>query len=159
MIGSDLWLLDGFSIIDSKCHSDINSFKSRKNNTDVSSMTSVYPMPIEEKMKLSFWCCYDIEENQDCAFVEVSLDGRSYALLDTFTGSSNGWIYQEYDLDDFVGDSVFVRFRHTTDYNILGDGFYVDIITTLKLTVDLKEHIIIERGVTTLNMGGAILVL
>ena len=127
--GSDLWLLDGFSIIDSKCHSDINSFKSRKNNTDVSSMTSVYPMPIEEKMKLSFWCCYDIEENQDCAFVEVSLDGRSYALLDTFTGSSNGWIYQEYDLDDFVGDSVFVRFRHTTDYNILGDGFYVDDIS------------------------------
>ncbi len=127
--GSDLWLLDGFSITDSKCHSDINSFKSRKNNTDVSSMTSVYPMPIEEKMKLSFWCWYDIEENQDCAFIEVSLDGRSYALLDTFTGSSNGWIYQEYDLDDFVGDSVFVRFRHTTDYNILGDGFYVDDIS------------------------------
>ena len=127
--GSDLWLLDGFSITDSKRHSDSNSFKSRKNNTDVSSMTSVYPMPIEEKMKLSFWCCYDIEENQDCAFVEVSLDGRSYDLLDTFTGSSNGWIYQEYDLDDFVGDSVFVRFRHTTDYNILGDGFYVDDIS------------------------------
>ena len=127
--GSDLWLLDGFSITESKCHSDSNSFKSRKNNTDVSSMTSVYPMPIEEKMKLSFWCWYDIEENQDCAFIEVSLDGRSYALLDTFTGSSNGWIYQEYDLDDFVGDSVFVRFRHTTDYNILGDGFYVDDIS------------------------------
>ncbi len=127
--GSDLWLLDGFSITDSKYHSDSNSFKSRKNNTDVSSMTSVYPMPIEEKMKLSFWCCYDIEENHDCAFVEVSLDGRSYDLLDTFTDSSNGWIYQEYDLDDFVGDSVFVRFRYTTDYNTLGDGFYVDDIS------------------------------
>jgi hypothetical protein len=87
--GPDLWLLDGFSITDSKRHSDSNSFKSRKNNTDVSSMTSVYPVPI----------------------------------------SSNGWIYQEYDLDDFVGDSVFVRFRHTTDYNILGDGFYVDDIS------------------------------
>ena len=127
--GSDLWLLDGFSITDSKYHSNSNSYKSRKKNTDVSSMTSVYPIPIEEKMKLSFWVCYDIEESHDYAFVEVSLDGRSYDLLDTFTDSSDGWIYKEYNLDDFVGDSIFVRFRHTTDYNILGDGFYVDDIS------------------------------
>ena len=127
--GSDLWLLDGFSIVNSKFHSNSSSYKSRKNNTDISSMTSVYPIPIEEKMKLSFWCYYNIEKNRDCAFVEVSLNGRSYVLLDTFTGSSNGWTYKEYDLDDFVGDSVFVRFRHTTDYNILEDGFYVDDIS------------------------------
>jgi hypothetical protein len=126
--GSDLWILDGFSITSSKHRSGSHSYKSRKSNYDVSAMTSLHPIPVTENMKLSFWCSYEIEEEWDYAFVEVSLDGRRYDLLDKFTGSSEGWQYREYDLNRYVGESIFVRFRYTTDARTLEDGFYIDDI-------------------------------
>ncbi|MCK5112760.1 MAG: immune inhibitor A, partial [Thermoplasmatales archaeon] len=61
----------------------------------------------------------------------VSRDGRYYEILDTFTGSSGGWSYEEYILDDYVGESIFIRFRYTTDQNTQEEGFYVDDISPL----------------------------
>jgi len=127
--GSELWVLDGFSISDSKSDSTGGRcYKSRSVNNDVSSMVTTYPTPIEEGMVLSFWCWYTIEENYDMAFIEVSRDGRAYDLLDKFTGSSNDWVYNEYSLDDYSGESVYLRFRYTTDAATSKDGFYVDDI-------------------------------
>ncbi len=127
--GSELWVLDGFSISDSKSDSTGGRcYKSRSVNNDVSSMITTYPTPIEEGMVLSFWCWYTIEENYDMAFIEVSRDGRAYDLLDKFTGSSNDWVYNEYSLDDYSGESVYLRFRYTTDAATSKDGFYVDDI-------------------------------
>jgi hypothetical protein len=79
-------------------------------------------------MNLSFWTWYDIETNYDKAFVEVSHDGRFYEILKNYTGSSNGWIYQEFPLDKYIGESVYIRFRYTTDAGTLDEGFYVDDI-------------------------------
>lgn len=126
--GSGLWSLDGFSITSSRYHSASHSYKSRETSSDVSSMTTLYPLPITEGMSLSFWCWYDIEENWDYAFVEVSLDGRDYQLLDSYTGSSGGWTSKEYPLDDYIGKSIFIRFRYTTDSYTTYDGFFVDDI-------------------------------
>ena len=53
-----------------------------------------------------------------------SLDGVRIISLELFAGLSSGWTYKEYDLDNFVGDSIFVCFRCTTDSNTLEDGFY-----------------------------------
>lgn len=63
--------------------------------------------------------------------VEVSRDGRSYDVLDTFTGLSVGWKYKEYDISEYASDSVFVRFRYTTDDYTTGEGFYVDDISPI----------------------------
>ncbi|HIG99735.1 MAG TPA: hypothetical protein HA258_04040 [Thermoplasmata archaeon] len=127
--GSDLWSLDGFALSTSRYHSGGSSFKSRYTNSDVSSMTSVYPIPITEGMKLSFWCWYNTESDFDDAFVEVSTDGRNFKVLDIFTGSSGGWQYKEYDLSNYSGGSVFIRLRYTTDTGTLQEGFYIDDIT------------------------------
>lgn len=127
--GSGLWTLDGFALSTSRYHSGSSSFKSRHSDADVSSMTTVYPIPVTTGMKLSFWCWYATENNYDDAFVEVSKDGRSYDILDIFTGSSGGWIYKEYDLSNYSDDSLFIRFRYTTDQGTLQEGFYVDDIT------------------------------
>jgi len=148
-VGSDsgLWVLDGFSITDTKYHSIGNSFKSRRTNSDVSSMTSVYPIPITRGVALSFWCWFDIETNCDYAFVEISKDGRYYHLLDKFTGSSESWIYKSYDLDEYVGESIFIRFRYSTDADIVRGGFYVDDISPVadfKSVVTLSDDIINE---------------
>jgi carboxypeptidase T len=127
--GSGLWALDGFALSTSRYHSASNSFKSRYINSDVSSMTTVYPVPITTGMKLSFWCWYNTENNFDDAFVEVSTDGRDYKVLDIFTGSSGSWQYKEYDISNYSGESLFIRFRYTTDTGTLQEGFYVDDIT------------------------------
>jgi len=126
--GSTLWNLDGFSISDSRSHSGLHSFKSPNGNEVVGSMTSLHPTPITEDTTLAFWCWYDIENNWDYAMVEVSYDGRSYEVLDTYTGFSSGWTYKEYDLSEYEDESVFIRFRYTTDENTLEEGFYVDDI-------------------------------
>lgn len=126
--GSGLWTLDGFALSTSRYHSGGSSFKSRHSDADVSSMTTIYPIPVTTGMTLSFWCWYATEDNFDDAFVEVSKDGRSYDILDIFTGSSGGWQYKEYDLSNYSDESLFIRFRSTTDQGTLLEGFYVDDI-------------------------------
>ena len=127
--GSGLWTLDGFALSTSRYHSGASSFKSRYTNSDVSTMTTVNPIPITEGGTLSFWCWYNTENNFDDAFVEVSTDGRYYKILDIFTGSSGGWVYKEYNVSNYSGQSLFLRFRYTTDTGTLQEGFYVDDIT------------------------------
>ena len=127
--GSSLWTLDGFALSTTRSYSGSYSYKSRYLNSDFSSMTTIYPIPITTGMKLSFWCWYATENNYDVAFVEVSTDGRSYDVLDSFKGSSGSWQYKEYDLSKYYDESIFIRFRYTTDTNTLMEGFYVDDIT------------------------------
>jgi hypothetical protein len=127
--GSALWNLDGFSLSTSRSHSGATSYKSRHQQNDVSALTTISPLPVTEDRKLSFWCWYDIEENHDSAFVEVSTNGRDFETLETFTGISNNWEYKEYNLDTYAGDSLVVRFRYTTDSYTLNEGFYVDDIS------------------------------
>ena len=126
---TSLWVLDGFQQDDSRAHSGDQSYGSHLSKEDISAMTSAFPLPVTMDTKLSFWCWYDLKENWHYAFVEISTDGRCYEILDTFTGSSKGWTYKEYSLEDYAGESVFIRFRCTTDFNEVEDGFYVDDIT------------------------------
>lgn len=129
--GDESWNIDGFSISGTRYHSASHSFKSRYSHEDVSSITSINPIPITNGMNLSFWCWYDIELEWDYAFVEVSKDGRCYDIIDKFTGSSDDWVYKEYDLSDYINESIFIRFRYTTDTNTMEEGFYVDDISPL----------------------------
>jgi carboxypeptidase T len=144
--GSGLWTLDGFTLSTSRYHSGSSSFKSRSINSDVCSMTTVSPIPITMGMTLSFWCWYSTENNFDDAFVEVSRDGRSYDILDIFTGSSGSWQYKEYDLSNYSDESVFIRFRYTTDQNTLQEGFYVDDITPV---ADFASITTLSSSITT----------
>jgi hypothetical protein len=154
-LGSNLWVFDGFSVNTSKYHSIGHSYQSRNKSRDVSTMTSVFPVPITEWRKLSFWCWYSIEKNNDYAFVEVSHDGRYYDLLDTFTGASVNWTYKEYDLTLYAGDSLFLRFRYTTNDRRTNEGFFVDDIapvadfkTVTTLSNSISNHFYQVTGKT-----------
>jgi hypothetical protein len=153
--GSSAWNLNDFSLSASRYHSYGYSYKSHRVDNSVSSITSVYPIPIVDGMSLSFWCWYDIENNYDMAFVEVSKDGRFYDVLDKFTDSSGGWTYRSYNLDEYSGDSVFIRFRYSTDENTHGEGFYVDdilpvadfgTVNTLSSSITNMSYGIIEKA-------------
>lgn len=127
--GSGYWSLDGFSLSTTRSHSSSHSYKSGNGNEKVFSMVTVDPIPVTEGMNLEFWTWYDLEYNYDYAMVEVSLDGRSYDLLEGFTGSSSTWQQKQYPLTDYVGESIFIRFRYTTDFGTLEEGIYFDDIT------------------------------
>lgn len=129
--GNHRWDLDGFSIATDKHHSGSRSYKAANQDARAHVMTTKYPVPVEAFDALSFWTWYDLEEDYDFAFVEVSKDLRKWHQLDHFNGSTNNQWRQQgpYSLNDFAGESVYIRFRYATDGNTLGDGFWVDDIT------------------------------
>jgi hypothetical protein len=92
---------------------------------------------------ITFQAWYDIENNWDYAYVEVSANGGGSwqglpgNLTTTtnpngnneghgITGSSGGWVAGVFPLDAWVGQSLLVRLRYRTDGWVLGEGFYVD---------------------------------
>jgi hypothetical protein len=145
--GMDLWDVEGFTLSTTQNYSGEYSYKSRSENYDVSSITTKYPIPINEGVNLSFWCWYDIEDNYDMGFVEVSQYGRDYEIIDKFNGDSNGWVYKEYDLSNYNNESIFIRFRYTTDSGVLNEGLYIDDIypvanfsTVINISGSITDH-------------------
>lgn len=101
----------------------------------------------EDDPTLSFETYYDIEENWDYGFVQVSTDGgetwKSLSNENTvstttdgahptvkenvpgFTGQSEGWTNQTFDLSEYAGEEVLVSFRYATDWATTNPGWYV----------------------------------
>jgi hypothetical protein len=96
---------------------------------------------------LSFETNYNIEENWDFGVVQVSTDnGKTWtslanehttdALVDEgypkikenlpgFTGSSNGWVTENFNLSQYAGQKVLVAFRYLTDWGYNEAGWYL----------------------------------
>lgn len=99
---------------------------------------------------LAFDTYYVIEEAWDYGFVQVSTDNgetwtslaneHTQSVLDPhghpniaanlpgFTGSSNGWVTETFDLSPYAGQNVLLSFRHMTDWAYNDIGWYVDNI-------------------------------
>jgi len=106
---------------------------------------------------LTFWTQYEIETGWDFGFVQVSTDsgmtwlslsdveGRvTYdhdasamaeivANLPGFTGSSDGWVHETFDLSPYAGSTIMLRFRYMTDWAVTYMGWFLDEI---KITAD-----------------------
>lgn len=97
---------------------------------------------VSAPIELSFRTWYDIEEDWDYLYVEVSENGETWQILTTpsgtdtdpsgnsygwgYTGATNGWIEEKIDLSDFAGKKVSIRFEYLTDAAINGEGFMLD---------------------------------
>lgn len=115
----------------------------RGTNSDTT-LTKEFDLTSLEKGTLSFFTWYDIEQDHDYAFVEISTDGQEWTTLPAqntttsdpngfnyghgYTGASNGWIQQKIDLASFVGQNVKIRFEYLTDDGPGNPGFFVDDI-------------------------------
>jgi hypothetical protein len=96
---------------------------------------------------LHFWIWYDIEQDFDYGYVEVSTDGGRTWLTETtndttssnpngqnygngFTGEAGGraqtWTMEAVDLSPFAGRTILLRFEYVTDDSYNGDGFALD---------------------------------
>jgi len=92
--------------------------------------------------ELSYWTWYDIEEDYDYLYLNVSEDGKNWRNLETsscirddptgsnlgcgYNGKSAGWIKEVVDLSDYVGKKILVEFEYITDASVNGEGFLID---------------------------------
>ncbi len=92
-------------------------------------------------LEVDMW--YDIEEAFDYGYIEVSTDGgrrwttlRSARTTDTnpngnnlgngYTGRSNGWVTERFDLSQYAGLKVMLRIEYVTDDGYNAPGLVVD---------------------------------
>jgi immune inhibitor A len=114
-------------------------------------MTASIDLTGKSNVNLKYDIWYDIEENWDAGFVQVSEDGTTWKSLSTphtvndfdnpsgypsilnslpaYTGSSNGWISENIDLSEYAGQNISLRFRYATDWASELDGMFVDNIS------------------------------
>jgi hypothetical protein len=139
------WNLSGFTISTARSHSPTHSFYSDRGDRLDNSVTTQNSVKVALGDSLIFWCWYDIETNWDYAYVEISTDGGNTFFSipgnittnynpygnnrgNGITGSSSGWVEGEFNLDDYVGEEINLRFRYITDSYVDEEGFYADDI-------------------------------
>ncbi|WP_419882342.1 immune inhibitor A domain-containing protein [Peribacillus sp. B-H-3] len=131
----------------------------QKDEMDNSMVTSV-DLTGKKSATLTFDAWYDMEEQWDYAFVQVSVDGgttwksvgnnhtRSDVVAEGyptilnsmpgFTGNSNGWQAESFDLSAYAGKNIQLRLRSATDWGSSLTGFFAD---NIKVTADGQELI------------------
>lgn len=96
-------------------------------------------IPAGSMASLEYEIWFDIEENWDYLYVEVSMDGgETWRIIDTpktssknpignafgagYTGKSNGWLTESVDLTPFVSENLWIRFQYITDEAVNASG-------------------------------------
>ena len=127
------------------------------NRGDVSDMTLTRGFDLSglEAVTLEFWTWYDIEDDYDYAYLEVSTDGgKKWDIIPGaqasetdpygnnfghgYTGTSGEgeravWIKERVDLSPYAGQEVMIRFEYVTDDSYNDPGFCVDDISIPEL--------------------------
>lgn len=119
-------------------------FSGSGNNLDNSMIRSV-DLTNAESAALTFKTWYQIEQNWDYASIQVktsdsdewvSIPGNLTTTEDPhdqnpgygITGTSNGWVDATFDLSEFAGQTIQLKFNYWTDVAATMPGFYVDDI-------------------------------
>ncbi|MGB7876711.1 MAG: hypothetical protein WBL25_20195 [Anaerolineales bacterium] len=115
------------------------------NKGDESDMTLTHRFDFDDAsgpISLTFRTWYDLEEDYDYLYFEVSEDGEHWQILTTpsgtgddpsgnsygwaYNGTTSGWIEESIDLSDYAGKKPFVRFEYVTDAAVNGEGMLID---------------------------------
>lgn len=108
---------------------------------------------------LTFDQKYDIEQDWDYAFIQVSTDGgdtwtslENENMVDTFssqghpaikaqlpgfTGNKMEWSTETIDLSEYAGQEILLGFRYMTDWGTEGQGWFVDNIKIEEAGIDI----------------------
>jgi hypothetical protein len=119
---------------------------SNRADTADTTMTRVFDLTnVSGLVTLNFNAWFDLEPSFDFVYLEASVDGSNWQILNTssclisntsgtgygcgFTGQSQGWQQQIADLSAFAGKLVALRFEMISDGGISNEGFAVDNLT------------------------------
>jgi hypothetical protein len=105
------------------------------------------PITLPAGSTLDFMTAYDIEEDWDYGYVQISTDGGATwtnlsgaltTLTNPFgqnlgngiTGSTGGaWVPASFDLSAYAGMTVQLRFDYVADFYVYGNGWMMDVIS------------------------------
>jgi len=136
-------------LVDTTAHSGRYLWWSNRADDSDMTLTRGFDLSGVSNATLEYWTWYDIEEDWDYAYVEVSSDGgQTWTILRTpsgtdanpngnsygwgYTGKSGSergaprWIQEKVDLSPYAGQPVLVRFEYITDEAVNKPGFIVD---------------------------------
>lgn len=136
--------------VPTQCHSGDRCWWGNRGDSIDTTLTREFDLTALSTATLEFMTWYDIEEDWDYAYVEVSTDGgETWTILEGahtteedpvgnsyghgYTGSSSGWLHERIDLTPFVGSKVLVRFEYITDAAVYENGFVIDDIAIPEL--------------------------
>ncbi len=118
------------------------------NKGDSSDMTLTHEFDftnVSSPINFSFRTWYDLEEDYDYLYFEVSEDGEHWEIVTTpsgtdknpsgnsygwgYNGVTSGWIQEQIDLSEYAGKDIFVRFEYVTDAAVNGEGMLIDDVS------------------------------
>ncbi len=138
-------------------HSGKHLWWSNRGDSSDTTLTRAFDLTGLSQATLKAWLWYDIEEDWDYAYIEVSTDGgQTWDILrgqhttdsnpngnsfgQAYTGQSQGdadeapdWVEEEIDLTPYVGQEILLRFEYITDGAVNQVGFCVDDVTIPEL--------------------------
>ena len=149
-------------LVDTAAHSGDYFWWSNRGDDSNMTLTRAFDLSDVEEASLEFWTWYDIEEDWDYAYVEVSCDfGSTWEILETpsgtdtdpngnsfgrgYTGRSGGdssrWIQERVDLSAQAGQEILVRFEFIADDAVNRPGLVLDDISVPEIGYysDLEE--------------------
>ena len=135
-------------------HSGAYAFWSNKGDSSDMSLTRHFDFSEHNgPLTLTYWTWYDLEKDYDYLYLLASLDGETWDILATPTGTqsdptgnSYGWAYngkstfgtsndndknpewvqESINVSQFAGQDVYLRFEYITDGAVNGEGFLLD---------------------------------
>ena len=150
-------------LVDNEAHSGSYQWWSNRGDESDTTLTHAFDLTGLEQATLQAWLWYDIEEDYDYAYVEVSTDGgQTWDILPgkyttdynpsgnsfghAYTGKSGveasaseasdakpQWVLEEMDLTPYAGQQILLRFEYITDDAYNSPGFCVDDISIPEL--------------------------
>jgi immune inhibitor A len=140
-------------LVPTDAHSGEYAWWSNRGDESDATLTRAFDLRRVEQATLRVWMWYDIEGDWDYAYVEASVDGgQTWDILPgpsttasnpngnsfgpAYTGQSEGWIEEKFDLSPYAGREVLVRFEYITDDAVNHPGWLIDDISIPELGYD-----------------------
>ncbi len=112
-------------------------------NNENSTLTYNNPISVTGPMTATYLMRYDLENNFDFLILEASTDGGATWLpINSVTGQS-GPVFQSFSvpLTAYVGQTIRLRFKLTSDSSDVFDGVYIDDFALQSLATTFSDNV------------------
>ena len=138
---------DEVRVVSADPHSGDYMFWSNKGDESDMTLTRSFDFSeLTSEIFLNYWVWYDLEEDYDYLYLQVSIDGgENWRILYTpsgtsedpsgnsygyaYNGQSGRWINEQINLSEFAGKEITLRFEYVTDAAVNGEGLLLDDIS------------------------------
>ena len=142
-------------------HSGSYAFWSNKGDQSDMRLTHEFDFSdVSGSITLDYWTWYDLEEDFDYVFLEISTNGGEWRIIrapstisedpsgnsygwgyNGLSGGDGSWILESVDLSAYAGEIIQVRFEYITDAAVHGEGFLLDDISIPEIgySADFEE--------------------